>query len=302
MAVQNEQPTGEFPTGNAATDEKKKRKSSEVKRALIWIILLVNIILLLLLILLGIIALKVGNYLPEGTDIIFIVGKSPSVEMEDEEGKWESGKNVNIFKADYENGEGKITVVSQDGTKIIAPGTESTYKFTMFNNGNMAVLYENDIDFILTIGDENQGEYAFPLKVKLFTENGDYLIGGESEWVNVDGATLSKHVSVLGSSSYETFILKLLWEFDGDDDELDTMFGNMSAEKGISLTLGINTYAEEHIDPTATGGTHVDIDGQSAYGGTIRTLWIILIILITVILIFYVCWLIMQLRNRDKND
>ena len=288
------------PTESVVEGEKKKRKTSDEKRAWVWIMLLVNIILFLLFMLLGIVALKVGNYLPEDTDIIFIVGKDPSVEVGDEEGKWQSGKNVNIFKANYVNGEGETTVVSQDGTKLIAPGTQSTYKFTMYNNGNMAVVYEIDLDFELKIGDKIQNEVVFPLKARLSTENGYYLIGDETEWVNVADATLSKHVSVLGARSYETFVLELLWEFGGGNDVLDTMYGDTSVEKGVSLTLGINTYAEEHIDPAATGGTRVDINEKGEHGGALRLLWIILLILITAILIFYVSWLLGMRLKKDK--
>ena len=277
------------PTESAAEGKKKKRKSSDEKRAWIWIMLLVNIILFLLFMLLGIVALKVGNYLPEDTDIIYIVGKDPSV---DEEDVWESGKEVTIFKAYYVNGKGETTVVSQDGTKLIAPGTQSTYKFTMYNNGNMAVVYEIDLDFELKIGDKIQNEFVFPLKARLSTENGYYLIGDETEWVNVADATLSKHVSVLGARSYETFVLELLWEFDGGNDALDTMYGDTSSEKGVTLTLGINTYAEEHIDPAATGGTRVDISEKSEHIGELHVLWIILLLLIAIILVCYILWFI----------
>ena len=277
-------------TESAAEGENNKIKSSDEKRAWIWIMLFVVIILFLLLMLLGIIALKVGHYLPEDTDIIYIVGKDPSVEEGDED-IWESGKEVTIFKTNYVNGEGETTVVSQDGTKLIAPGTQSTYKFTMYNNGNMAVVYEIDLDFILKIGDKIQNEVLFPLKARLLIENGNYLIGDETEWVNVADATLSKHVSVLGARSYETFVLELLWEFDGGNDALDTMYGDASAEKGVKLTLGINTYAEEHIDPAATGGTRVDISEKSERIEQ-RVLWIIILLLIAVIIVGYILWFI----------
>ena len=277
-------------TESAAEGENNKIKSSDEKRAWIWIMLFVVIILFLLLMLLGIIALKVGHYLPEDTDIIYIVGKDPSVEEGDED-IWESGKEVTIFKKNYVNGEGETTVVSQDGTKLIAPGTQSTYKFTMYNNGNMAVVYEIDLDFELKIGDKIQNEVLFPLKARLLIENGCYLIGDETEWVNVADATLSKHVSVLGARSYETFVLELLWEFDGGNDALDTMYGDLSVEKGVSLTLGINTYAEEHIDPAATGGTRVDISEKSERIEQ-RVLWIIILLLIAVIIVGYILWFI----------
>jgi hypothetical protein len=273
-------------------DEKQIQvNKKEERRSWIWIMLMVNIVFILLLMTLGIIALQTGNKLPEGTDILFIVGKSPSVEVGDGK-KWEAGQEVDIFKANYVNGQGQTTVLSQDGTAVIAPGTEMEYKFSMYNNGNMAVVYETDIDFTLTVGDETLKQYTFPLKVKLYTQNGAYLIGSKTEYEYVQDATVSAHVSQLGANSYETFVLQLMWEFDGGNDELDTLFGDKAVESGVSLKLGINTYAEEHIDPTAQGGTKIEVEGTEEYGGTIRWLWMILLFINAGILLFYVSWLL----------
>lgn len=262
------------------------------RRSWVWIMLMVNIVFLVLLMTLGILALRVGNYLPEDTDILFVVGKSPSVEFGDgESNSWQSGKNVNIFQASYVNGEGVTTVVSQDGTSLIAPGTQSTYRFSMYNNGNMAVVYQTDLDFTFKIGGLAQAQYQFPLKVRLYTQNGDYLIGGESTWVNVSEAVVSAYVSQLGASSFETFTVELMWQFEGGNDELDTLYGDTAVDMGVSLTLGINTYAEEHIDPTAKGGTPIDGAESQEAGGTVRVLWLVLLLIFAAILVFYVAWL-----------
>lgn len=264
---------------------------TQTRKQWVWIMLMVNIVFVLLLMTLGIIALRVGNSLPEGTDILFIVGKNPSVEMGDEESKWEAGKQVNIFDAEYKNGEGATTVISQDGTKLIAPGTQTTYKFTMQNNGNMAVVYETDLDFILKIGGEVVSDYEFPLTVRLVNQNGEYVIGSETEWVQVAKASLPRHPGLLGANSYETFELQLYWQFEGGNDELDTLYGDMSAEKGVTLTLRINTYAEEALDPTLQGGTKVEVEGTEEYGGTIRWLWLVMLLINASIIVFYVSWL-----------
>jgi hypothetical protein len=195
---------------------------------------MVNIVFVLLLMTLGILALRIGNSLPEGTDIVFIVGKNPSVDFEDGDGKWLAGRNTNIFHAEYKNGEGKSTVVSQDGTKLIAPGVQTSYKFTMQNTGNMAVVYQTDLSFTLKIGDEVQENYYFPLKVKLLNDRGEYVIGDETEWVNVQDATLYSYPGLLGANSYENFEFLLNWEFEGGNDELDTLYGDLSAEKGVT--------------------------------------------------------------------
>lgn len=274
-----------------ATESTRSSKQG-LRKQWVWIMLMVNIVFVLLLMTLGIIALRVGNTLPEGTDILFIVGKNPSVEVEDEDGViWEAEKRVNMFSAQYLNGEGQATVVSQDGTKLIAPGVLTTYKFTMQNSGNMAVVYETDLDFILKIGDTKQKDYQFPLKVRLSNDRGEYVIGNEEEYVQVQHASLARHPGLLGANSYETFTLELYWEFEGGNDELDTLYGDLSAEKGVTLTLQINTYAEEHIDPTAQGGNKIEVEGTEEYGGTIRWLWLVMLFINTAILVFYIAWL-----------
>ncbi len=268
------------------------KSNSGNRRQWVWIMLMVNIVFILLLMTLGIIALRVGNYLPEDMDVLFIVGKNPEVNVGDGENKkWEAGKDVHIFQSSYANGTEHPTVVSQDGTALIAPGVVTSYQFSMHNSGNMAVLYQTDIDFTLKIGGEKQKNYEFPLEVRLKTQSGDYLIGDEDEWVNVSKAILSQHVSLLGAFSYETFTLELQWRFEGGNDELDTMYGDTSSEKGVTLTMGINTYAEEHVEPEAKGGIPIEVEGTKEYGGTIRWLWMIMLFINAAILIFYIAWL-----------
>ena len=257
----------------------------------VWIMLMVNIVFVLLLMTLGIIALRVGNSLPEGTDILFIVGKNPEVNVGDSGGKWLANRNTDIFKAEYINGEGKSTVVSQDGTKVIAPGVTTSYKFTMQNTSNMAVNYQTDLRFVLKIGNEIQEDYVFPLKVKLFNDRGEHVIGDEDRWVNVKDAVLYSYPGLLGANSYENFEFVLCWEFEGGNDELDTLYGNLAVEKGVTLTLKINTYAEEAPDPTAQGGNRIEVKGTPEYGGTIRWFWLTLLMINTAIIVFYIAWL-----------
>ena len=274
--------------------ESMGESKQSTRKQWVYIMLMVNIVFILLLMTLGIIALRVGNTLPEGVDVLFIVGKNPSVDFEDSNeggGKWKSGKNVDMFKAQYENGEGTPTVVSQDGTKLIAPGTKTTYRFTMNNDGNMAVDYFTDLDFVLKIGNETVTDYQFPLQVRLLNDRGEYLIGDENTYEQVAKASLDQYRSILGAKSFETFELQLIWLFEGGNDELDTLYGDLSAEKGVTLTLTINTTAEESLDPTAQGGTKMEVEGTEEYGGTIRWLWLVMLMLNTAIIVFYVAWL-----------
>ena len=63
------------------------QKPQGTRKQWVWIMLMVNIVFVLLLMTLGILALRIGNSLPRGTDILFIVGKNPQVDVEDSNGK-----------------------------------------------------------------------------------------------------------------------------------------------------------------------------------------------------------------------
>ena len=58
-----------------AKDSMGESKQS-TRKQWVYIMLMVNIVFILLLMTLGIIALRVGNTLPEGVDVLFIVGKN----------------------------------------------------------------------------------------------------------------------------------------------------------------------------------------------------------------------------------
>lgn len=273
------------------------------RKGWVWIMLMTNIVFILLFITIGLVALRVNNILPENADILFVVSKEPEFYTDDNKGAWQKGRQIDIFKADYENGEGKVTVASVNGDKAIAPGTETTYRFAMYNSGNMAVNYATDLFFILKVGNEVVDSKDFPLQVRMTNSQGEYLIGSESEWVRIGDETLTQYSSVLGASSYEDFELHLHWEFSGGNDELDTLYGDLAAEKGVSLTLGINTYAVEHNDPKAQGGLAInsDTNRNQEYGGTFRWVWLIMLMANAGILVFYIAWL-MNKRLHDKTE
>ena len=284
---------------------------AEQRSTYVRVMLMVNIVFILLLVTIGVIALKVSNILPEGQDIFYIVGKDPSLDITDGDGKkWKNEENVDIFKSDYKNGEGITTVASQNGDKVIAPGTSTKYIFALFNDGNVALKYETDIDFsILANGNVAADTSNFPLLIRLSTDEdgGRYLIGSETQWVSVSDAHIDSYVSQLGASSYENFTLEIKWEYEGGNDELDTLLGNISAagsamgKGGLLITMGINTVAEEHIDPEAEGGTKVQENGQPVdveHGGTIRWIWLILLFINIAMIIFYVSWLLNKRANK----
>lgn len=263
--------------------------------------LMVVVVFMLVLITLGVISLKGSDILPENTDILFIVGKKPSFDIEDDEGKgWSADRRVPIFKSEYVNGKGESTVLSQNGNKVFAPGTSTKYIFTFRNEGNMAIVYQTDLNFVLSIDSTAVDATEFPVKVRLYNGNGEYIIGNETEYVQIKNATLDYHPGVLGATSYENYTLEILWEYEGGNDELDTWLGDHAVDQKVTLDLNIRTYAEESPDPTVQGGTKIEGSDGVEYGGTTRYPWLILLMVCTAILIIYSVWLLLK-RKKHKQ-
>ena len=51
----------------------------------------------------------------------------------DENTVWSGETDIEIFRLSYENGDGQVTVNSNTGHKLLAPGTSNTYAFTLEN-------------------------------------------------------------------------------------------------------------------------------------------------------------------------
>ena len=279
-----------------SNDLKNKMRKSPLN-IVIWILII--IIILLLCITTGILAMRIGNFLPNDVDVIFLVPKKPAFQALDEEKIWDTETEIDVFKAEYYNDESVLTVRSWDGESVIAPGTENDYIFYLQNTGNVAVDYQMEIDFSLRVDGEQKEIADFPVSVRIHKAGGEYLIGDENTWVSVSDVAQIENAGTLGVNSYESYMLEWQWLFEGGNDELDTMLGSAAAEKSITLSLDVNTHAQQSDDAEAVGGM-TDNDGEEKpIGGTIRWLPFLLLILLIVLLVIA---LILALRKRRKEE
>ncbi len=255
----------------------------------LWTIVVAIFALLLLLLTLGIVALRIGNTLPEGKDIFFITPKNPGSHVEDKDGVWEKLEKVDIFKSEYVNGQNQTTVVSQKGDDVFAPGAQTEYSFCMYNDGNMALSYELGFSFTLKIAGLETDVESFPLSIRLSDTNGKYIVGSETQWVTLQADEIGAYKSILGANSYEQFNLEIEWKFEGND-QLDTFFGNVAEESTVQLSFNIHTYAEEHYNPAEQGGVIVNegVDyNEYEFGGMIRWEWFLILLALLAICVLY---------------
>lgn len=261
-----------------------KKEGGGVKKLNVIIWTCVVILILLLLVTTTVLTLRIGNFLPNDLDIIFLVPKQPSFEASDDKAVWITETEVDIFKAEYKNDKEEITVLSGTGNSVFAPGTIVDYNFKFKNNGNMALDYNVILDFeFLKDGEDFELDKSSMLVRVYKDDDGAFIIGGEDSWIPVNELDKYEDKGTLGINSYSSYTLELKWPFESENDELDTWLGCLADEESLLLTLAIDTNAELNEDPEAVGGI-IDTNGRvKQIGGQIDT-WPFIILIILIVL------------------
>ena len=149
---------------------------------------------------------------------------------------WTDKATVDIFSLSYDE-TGAVTVRSADDDKVIAPGTNGSFYFRINNTTT------KNMDCIVSVKAWYSDEtYTIPVLAKFCGMDKTYFVGSESAYDDVmalDGVT---DRLTLGAKRYFSYEMLWEWPFEGDD-AFDTMLGNASVDKDISLTIEITTYA-----------------------------------------------------------
>lgn len=178
----------------------------------------------------------------------FNQGEISDFQIYDGNTAWQGVTNVEIFKVSYQNGEERITV---DGgaDKVIAPGTENQYAFTLDNSG------KHPLDYTMTVrASFGNSQYSIPVSVRLRTASGEFAVGSADTFEDVLQLNRVYEESALGAGRQHTYILDWKWDFEGDD-VYDTLLGNLAASgEELSLAITIETVATQSIDDDCTSG------------------------------------------------
>ncbi len=175
----------------------------------------------------------------------------PGMDVTDSEGSWTQNTAVTIFKASYDNESGDMTVNSESGVKVIAPGTSNRYNFYVNNTGNVPIEYVMTAKAIINATADGKS-YNIPLEARFYNQNGQYLLGTENNWSEMKDMKNIEDQKELSVDHYNKYTLEWQWPFEGDD-EFDTLLGNLAAE-GNELEVIVNINVVATADTDAAGG------------------------------------------------
>ena len=65
-------------------------------------------------------------------ETVFVDPKESGFEVSSDDQVWGAKTDVEIFRASYENGEYQVTVKSENGDSLIAPGNENSFVLSKF--------------------------------------------------------------------------------------------------------------------------------------------------------------------------
>lgn len=290
----------------------KQRKGEEnmhdpknEKRKWIWLVVLflfigiaVTVVLLMS---------NLGNFLMDDSGAISLVEDDKKIDPGDLEGEedgedqkiasfqisdgsqvWDTYTQIDLFRVSYENGQQEITVLSDNGDELIAPGTENSYTFKLKNNGEVALDYTVSVDAYIVPADTQ-----IPMSGRMNRYDGKWVVGSETDYANVQTLDGAQDSATLGAGKYTYYTFDWLWPFESGNDELDTMLGNMAVDQELTFTLAITTIAEVSGDPYDDSGITPPRTGDDSN----PVLWFVLAIsslALILILLFY--------RRKDEEQ
>lgn len=210
---------------------------------------------------------------------------APGFQAYDENTVWSGETDVEIFSIRYDNESGETTVRSRDGTKVLAPGTGSTYEFALENTGNVALDYTLEMEAWFS-----DAEYPIPVVASVVSHEGEYLLGGAEEMVDVLRLEEVRQSGTIAAGNIMPYALNWEWPFELDD-EYDTMLGNMAVEDELSLTILIRTTATYSNDPDEPGGVPPQT-GDTSHIGLYAAMMVASLAGVLILLL---------LRNKEKE-
>lgn len=190
---------------------------------------------------------------------------------------WRKKTDIALFHFSYENAEGVVTAESGNGEKILAPGTEGSYTFSIRNKGK----YEADCRIWIET-ERNERFPNPPFQVRLSRAKG-WVLGSRTVWKRIEDLDTCSVTERVPAGDSLDYTLYWRWPFEPDtgEKEIDTQMGNLAEARNLDYKVTIHMQAVQSEkgtgiaaavgtgDRTNTGGYCLLLAATAMTAGTI---------------------------------
>lgn len=221
------------------SNEAVETKTKEKKRRGAWLIILLVIVIILFLLSTIVLASRLHEMATRDRYTVDL-------------GMGQPEGTIELFRVQYENDLGEVTVKGVNADNVIAPGTTVNYDIRLRNKDDVI------IDFVMTPTVEFAAGENIPIEFKMMDTYGNYILGNETEWVSADDMNALAHRGSIHPGEVFTYHVVWQWLFEVSDeqDKNDTYLGNLNGEAAPGVTVGITTESTANPTPVKSN-THM---------------------------------------------
>lgn len=259
-------------------EEQTKRKKS--RSTLMWVLLVIILFLFLL------------TTIVLGSRLYDIATRDQyTVDL----GMGELDGSIELFRIEYENESGEITVQGLNADNVVAPGTTVGYDVRLRNNDDVV------IDFLMTPTVDFLTGDAVPVEFKIKDDFGNYILGSDDAWVSSDNMNALAHRGSIHPGEVFTYHVVWQWVFEvsEEQDAYDTYLGSQNGEIMPGVAVGIETQASANPKPVKSNTHMMHLLGEGF--GCCWCCWLVWILLLICLLLLVRIWFLRRKMNRQMD-
>ena len=204
---------------------------------------------------------------------------------------------IELFRIEYSNEKGEVTVQGLNADNVVAPGTSVGYDIRLRNNDDVI------IDFLMTPTVEFLTGDEVPVEFKIMDDYGNYILGSDTEWADSDGMNQLAHKGSIHPGEVFTYHVRWQWLFEVSDeqDDYDTYLGNQDGELVPGVVVGLETQASANPNLTPKDITHLAHLRGESWGCCWCCYLVWILLLICLVLLIWIWRLRKKLSKHEET-
>ena len=201
--------------------------------------------------------------------------------------------SIELFRIEYENESGEITVQGVNADNVVAPGTTVSYDVRLRNHDDVI------IDFLMCPTVDFLNEDAVPVEFKIVDDYGNYILGSEDTWVSADAMNNLNHKGAIHPGEIFTYHVQWQWVFEVDDaqNSYDTYLGNQNGAQLPGVRVGIETQSSANPKPVKSNAHMMHLLGEGF--GCCWCCWLVWILLLVCLSLAIWIWSLHRKINKQ---